>query len=119
MQAKVDSWSDEPRNIINNAFIYACMQNHVEAAKVLLQKGADIDAIPPGFDYSGTALHNAALRGHREMVEFLIEQGANPNAKDTKVNSTCGWAEYGGHHELKNYLEQVASAGDSGEAPGT
>lgn len=111
MQAKVDSWSDDPQNIINNAFVYACMQNHVEAAKLLLQKGAEINAIPPGFDYSGTALHNAAVRGHREMVEFLIEYGANPNVKDTKVNSSpAGWAEYGGHRELKEYLEQIAAS---------
>ena len=86
------------------------MNNHIEAAGLLLQKGAAIDAIPTGFDYSGTALHNAAVRGHRAMVEFLVEQGANVNVKDTKVHSTpAGWAEYGGHQEIKNYLEQVQS----------
>lgn len=111
MQSKIDSWSDDPQNIINNAFVYACMQNHIEAAKLLLQKGAEINAIPPGFDYSGTALHNAAVRGHRETVEFLIGQGADPNVKDTKVNSSpAGWAEYGGHQALKEYLEQVAAS---------
>jgi ankyrin repeat protein len=76
-----------------------------------LQKGAQINAVPPGFDYSGTGLHYAALNGHRAMVEFLIEQGANVNVKDTKVHSTAaGWADHGGHAELKNYLEQVANA---------
>lgn len=54
---------------------------------MLLQKGAEIDAIPPGFDYAGTALHNAAVRGHRAVVEFLLEQGANPNVKDQKVTT--------------------------------
>jgi|GEM_PF-469599 len=111
LQAKVDGWSDDRPNIINNAFVYACMQGHIAAARLLLQKGAEIDVVAPGFDYSGTALHNAALRGNREMVEFLIERGADPNVKDTKVNSTAaGWAEYGGHPELKNYLEQVGLA---------
>ena len=111
LQTKVAQWSDDRQNIINNAFVYACMNNHIEAAKVLLQKGAEIDAIPPGFDYSGTALHNAAVRGHRAMVEFLVEQGANVNVKDTKVHSTpAGWAEHGGHQEIKNYLEQSQSA---------
>jgi uncharacterized protein len=112
LQAKIDSWSNDSSNVINSAFVYACMHNHLKAARLLLQKGADIDAIPPGFDYSGTALHNAAFLGHREMVEFLIEQGANPNVKDTKVNSTpAGWAEYADHHELKDYLEQTAKDG--------
>lgn len=93
------------QNIINNAFTYACAHNRLEAAKLLLQKGAELDAIPPGFDYAGTGLHNAALHGRREMVEFLIAQGANPNIKDTKVNNTAaGWADYGGHPELRDYL---------------
>lgn len=102
--------SAERQNIINNAFIYACAHNRVEAARLLMQKGAEINAIPPGFDYSGTALHNAALHGHREMVEFLLKQGANPNIQDTKVNNTAaGWADYGGHHELRDYLLKEAS----------
>lgn len=32
LQAQVDQWSNEPRDIINNAFIYACMGNHSEVA---------------------------------------------------------------------------------------
>ena len=79
-----------------------------------MQKGADIDAVPPGFDYSGTGLHYAALRGHRTMVELLLEHGANPNVKDPKVNnSPAGWAAYGGHKGLSDYLEQIAKAQSS------
>ena len=111
LQAKVTGWSNDSQDIINNAFVYACMHNHIDAARLLLQKGAQINAVPPGFDYSGTGLHYAALNGHRAMVEFLIERGANVIAKDTKVNSTpAGWADHGGHAELKNYLEQIANA---------
>lgn len=111
LQAKAAQWSDDSQAIINNALVYACMHNHIEAARLLLQKGAEIDAIPPGFDYSGTGLHYAALNGHRAMVDFLIKQGANVNVKDTKVNSTpAGWADHGGHAELKNYLNQIANA---------
>jgi ankyrin repeat protein len=88
------------------------MHGHIDAASLLLKKGAQIDVIPPGFDYAGTGLHYAALNGHRKMVEFLIEQGANANVRDSKVNSTpAGWADHGGHPELKQYLEQVTSAG--------
>jgi ankyrin repeat protein len=111
LQAKVAAWSDDAQDIINNAFIYACMHNRIEAARLLLHKGAQIDSIPPGFDYSGTGLHYAAVNGQRAMAEFLIEQGANANIKDTKVGGTpSGWAEYGGHDELKNYLDQIAKA---------
>ena len=109
LQAKGAAWTDEPQEIINNAFVYACMHNQIDAARLLLQKGAEINAIPPGFDFSGTGLHYAAVNGHRPMAEFLIEQGADANIKDTKVGGTpAGWAEHGGHAELKDYLEEIA-----------
>ncbi len=110
LQTKVAGWSDDSQDIINNAFVYACLHNQIDAARLLLEKGAQVNAIPPGFDYSGTGLHYAAHNGHRELVEFLIERGADVNLKDTKVGSTpAGWAEHGGHPELKNYLEQIAN----------
>jgi ankyrin repeat protein len=111
MSQRISVWSCDSQDIVNNAFIYACMHNHVAAASLLLEKGADIDAIPPGFDYAGTGLHYAALNGHRQMVDFLLEHGANPSVKDLKVNQPpAGWADYGGHNDLSNYLEQVATA---------
>ncbi|HUE85740.1 MAG TPA: ankyrin repeat domain-containing protein [Vicinamibacterales bacterium] len=82
------------------------MHGHVDAAKLLLARGAQIDAVPGGFDYSGTALHYAALNGHRAMVEFLIDRGADVSIKDTKVGQTpAGWADYGGHPDLEMFSE--------------
>ena len=74
--AKVAQWSNDRQSIIDNAFVYACMHNHIEAARLLLQKGAQINAIAAGFDFSGTGLHYAAVNGHRAMAEFLIEQSS-------------------------------------------
>ena len=108
LQSAIDHWSNEPRAIINNAFIYACMGNHIEAAKFLLEKGAEINEIPFGFDYAGTGLHYAALRGHREMVDFLLLHGADARIKDSKIGNTAsGWADYGGHSQLRDYLSQL------------
>jgi ankyrin repeat protein len=102
---RVNEWSQDRQGIINNAFVYACMHGHIEAAKLLLQKGAEINVVPGGFDYAGTGLHYAALNGQRAMVEFLLQQGADRDVKDTKVGSTAaGWAEYGGHPELQALL---------------
>jgi hypothetical protein len=110
LQGKVSSWSDDSQDIINNAFIYACNNNQINAARLLIEKGAQVNAIPPGFDYSGTGLHYAALNGLRALVEFLVERGADVNIKDTKVGSTAaGWADHGGHPELTKYLEQIAT----------
>ena len=111
LKAKIAGWSDDRQSTVDNAFVYACMHGSIDAARLLLQKGAQVDTIPPGFDYSGTGLHYAAVNGHRLMVEFLVAQGADVNVKDTKVGGTpAGWAEYGGHVNLKDYLDQIAKA---------
>jgi ankyrin repeat protein len=110
LAARVQSWQQDRQGIINNAFIYACMHGHIAAAKLLLEKGAQINVIPGGFDYAGTGLHYAALNGHRPMVEFLIEHGADIQIKDTKVGGTpAGWADYGGHAEIRDYLLRLAA----------
>jgi ankyrin repeat protein len=102
---RVNAWRQDRQDIINNAFVYACMHGHIDAAQLLLDKGAEINAIPGGFDYAGTGLHYAALNGHRAMVEYLLGHGADRNVKDTKVGSTAsGWAEHGGHLELRDFL---------------
>ena len=98
-------WSQDQQAIVNNAFVFACMHGHIDAAQLLLERGAEINVIPGGFDFAGTGLHYAALNGHRPMIEFLLARGANRNIKDTKVGSTAaGWAEHGGHNELLDLL---------------
>ena len=105
MADRVKSWSHDQQSIVNNAFVYACMHGHIDAAQLLLDKGAELNAIPDGFDFAGTGLHYAALNGHRPMVEYLLAHGADRSIKDTKVNSTAaGWAEHGGHHDLLDLL---------------
>ena len=102
---RINSWSQDRQGIIDNAFVFACMHGHIDAAKLLLEKGAEINAIPGGFDFAGTGLHYAALNGHRPMVQFLLDHGADRTIKDTKVNSTpAGWAEHGGHSQLSDLL---------------
>lgn len=99
------SWSQEQQGIVNNAFVFACMHGHIDAARLLLDKGAEINVIPGGFDFAATGLHYAALNGHRPMVEYLLAHGADRNIKDTKVGSTAaGWAEHGGHNDLLDLL---------------
>lgn len=109
LQAKVAGWSESPQAVLNNAFVYAAMHNRVEAARLLLERGAEINALPPGFDYSATGLHYAALNGHREAVEFLLDHGADPEIRDPKVNNDAArWAAYGGHPELAEYIRNAA-----------
>jgi hypothetical protein len=107
LAARVRSWSQDRQGIVNNAFVYACSLGHIDAAKLLLEKGAEINAIPGGFDFAGTGLHYAAYHGQRPMVEFLTQRGADAAIKDAKVGGTpAGWAEAGGHPEIKEFLER-------------
>ena len=104
---RMRGWRQDQQGVIDNAFVYACMHGRIEAAQLLLEKGAAIDAIPGGFDFAGTGLHYAAHNGHRAMVEFLLERGADPSIKDTKVNSdVAGWAEHAGHTEIVELLRR-------------
>jgi ankyrin repeat protein len=106
MTAKALSWANDHQGIVNNAFVYACMHGHIEAARLLLARGAQVNRIPGGFDFAGSGLHYAALNGHREMTEFLLQHGADPDIKDEKVGSTpAGWAAHAGHPELHDYLK--------------
>ena len=103
-----EGWSQDPQEIIDNAFVYACRSGQIEAAERLLQHGARINALPPGFDYAGTGLHYAAMDGHRPMVEYLLAHGADPCLKDQKVSATpAGWADHGGHPEIAALLERA------------
>jgi ankyrin repeat protein len=109
LTARFSSWTNDRQSILDNAFVYACMHGHTDAARLLLDKGANVNAIPGGFDYSGTGLHYAALNGHPHMVDFLIECGADPSIKDKKVGLTAaGWADYAGHQALGDHLRRLS-----------
>jgi ankyrin repeat protein len=105
LSARARAWSQDRQGIVDNAFVYACMHGHVDAAKLLLEKGAAINSIPGGFDFAGTGLHYAALNGHRAMVEFLLQRGADPKIKDAKIGAeAAGWAAHAGRHDIAELL---------------
>lgn len=58
----------------------AAWKGHVEAATLLLDAGADIDAKSQNDHYGDTPLHAAAHGNQRAVVALLLERGANPNA---------------------------------------
>ena len=49
------------------------------AVKLLIEAGADVNAVNEG---SFTALHGAAFRGLNEVIQILVDHGANINAQD-------------------------------------
>jgi len=101
-----DAIKFDRQQIIDNALIYAAAWGQIEVAGELLKRGAHVNALPAGFDFTGTPLHYAALQGRLEMVDFLFAHGADVAARDTKVNNTpAGWAKHGGHESVAEHLE--------------
>ena len=100
--ADVDKQCEHGRTALHMAAAWG----HADVVQLLLEKGAQMNVVPGGFDYAGTGLHYAAFNSHRPMVEFLLDNGADRNVKDTKVNATAaGWADYAGHTELRDLLQ--------------
>jgi len=89
--------------LVSQAFHIAARNGHVEVAKFLLPKGADINC--RGF-FGAPGLHWAAIRGHKAMVEFLIGHGADLTLRDQQFNSTAlGWALEGNQTEIAELLK--------------
>ena len=63
-----------------------------DAVDVLLEAGADINAVNEA-DF--TALHGATMRGLNEVVEYLVAQGADINARDFRGRTPYRMAEGG------------------------
>jgi ankyrin repeat protein len=64
-------------------------------------RGADVAA----KDENGwTALHWAAVGGHKDVVELLLNKGADVTAEDTDGLTALDLAEYGGHKEVFTLL---------------
>ncbi len=53
-----------------------------EAARLLVNRGADVDARGQGW-MTGTPLHSAAAGRHARVVQVLLEAGADPNARQS------------------------------------
>jgi ankyrin repeat protein len=78
----------------------------------LLNRGAEVNAIPAGFDFAGTPLHYAALQGRRDAVDWLLRHGADPTVRDAKINNLPeDWAAHDGHAELADHLKRIRLRG--------
>ena len=76
-------------------------EGHVEVVKLLLEKGANIEAINnQGF----TSLWIAAYKGHTEIVKVLIAAGANIEAIDDEGYTPLEVAARNGHVEVVKLL---------------
>lgn len=80
---------------------YSAIGGHRPVAEALYSHGADVNA----GEGSNTALHGAALFGRIEMAAWLLDRGANVNARDFRGRTPLGVAADAGHAELVELLK--------------
>ena len=85
--------------------MFAAKGGHVEVARLLLDRKADINyhkINPRNSKRDRTALHEAALGGHMEVAKFLLKKGAklDPGALFQPLHA----AAEGGHVEMVKFL---------------
>ena len=83
--AFLDKMESDDRELPNSTPLHAtALANSCEAAEVLLQNEATIDAIDAKAVNRWTPLHYAVLSNACEVAEVLLKNGAKVNAKDDK-----------------------------------
>merc|ERR1711979_114498 len=82
-------------------FIASC-KGHTEVARALLSKNPSL-----GMQTCGSSpLHAAAYYGHKEVVQLLLENLANPTLQDKNGEDCAQVARYQGHDDVANFIEQ-------------
>jgi ankyrin repeat protein len=87
------------------ALVCAARQRQIKAIKILLQAGVDVNEL--ANKSSGgecTALHEAAEKGHLDAASFLIEHGADVNARDWTGQTVLEVAAWTGQLQMVRFL---------------
>lgn len=90
----------------------AASGGYVDVGRVLLDKGADVNATPVPSSRD-TALTIAADKGHIRFVELLLCRGAAVEVKNKKGNSPLWLAANGGHLSVVELLYNLSADIDS------
>jgi ankyrin repeat protein len=80
----------------------AAVFNHVKVARMLLEKGADVNVKDKDGDSS--PLHFSAILGHMKIAKLLLKNGADVNAKDKAGSSPLHIGVMNGWFELAKLL---------------
>ncbi|XP_048250649.1 uncharacterized protein LOC124152553 [Haliotis rufescens] len=104
----------------NNILHVACLGGHVDVVKyVLSQKVTDINS---RRQYGRTPLMVAAVKGHRQVFDLLVTQGADVTLVDDGRNNILHVACLGGHVDMVKYvlsqkIVDINSRGKHGRTP--
>ncbi|XP_030046487.1 ankyrin repeat domain-containing protein 17 isoform X2 [Microcaecilia unicolor] len=92
----------------------AASGGYAEVGRVLLDKGADVNASPVPSSRD-TALTIAADKGHYKFCELLISRGAHIDVRNKKGNTPLWLAGNGGHLDVVQLLVQAGADVDAAD----
>lgn len=85
---------------------YAASKGREETVRYLLSQKAIVNAPAP----DGTSpLMMGALSGNRQVVDMLLQAGADPAMQNAQGLSAASWARSANHEQLADYLDQVTA----------
>ena len=99
-------------------------QDNTNAVRVHMESGTDPDKtfIPPGLPFAGaSALHLAVLKDNQEIVQLLLDNGADIDIKalDEFKGSPLEWAAFFGIKDMAVFLVESGAGINSKNAYGT
>ncbi|KAM9079883.1 LOW QUALITY PROTEIN: ankyrin repeat domain-containing protein 17-like [Megaptera novaeangliae] len=92
----------------------AASGGYAEVGRVLLAKGADVNA-PPVPSSRDTALTIAADKGHYKFCELVIGRGAHTDVRNKKGNTPLWLAANGGHLDVVRLLVPAGAGVDAAD----
>lgn len=92
----------EKNNLGCDLMMLAGYNGRVNSARLFLDKGADLDE--QNHIQGATALSYAAEYGHKNMIEFLLENKANVNVRTHQNETPLMFASWKGHNEIVSLL---------------
>lgn len=100
-----------------DAIFSSIIYGHIETVKAFITAGADVNYILDG----DIPLHRAVERGHQEIIEFLLDIGADVNIRDETESTPLITAACRGNREIANMLiakgADINARDDNGYTP--
>jgi ankyrin repeat protein len=93
------AWSPDRATALH----FAAFFRQPEATRLLVERGADLEAVSPTFG-DVTPLHSACASGERESARILLEAGADPNVRQQRGFTPLHAAAQNGDEELARML---------------
>lgn len=107
---------DDVRTLVNSAdarekhmaLAVASLHGHAMVVELLLKQGESPNRFnPEGCHSHSTPLHQAALAGHLDVVQLLVQNGARLDIRDIHHRGTAlDWAEHAEQNDIVKYFRR-------------